>query len=378
MEFLQALWAYITVSAPYLLLGLALSGVIKEFVPMDKVKKWLGKDDFASVTKASLVGVPLPLCSCSVIPTAVTLRKSGASKASTSSFLISTPESGVDSMAVTYALMDLPMTIIRPVAAFFSALLAGALQMVFNKETKVEADAPAVKEAVAASGSSCCPSSKPQTPVEEPKKEGCCGSGMKKETSKEPLSTKLKSSLRYGFSDLSDDIAFWLALGLIAGAFIQVLVPENFFQTLTMNESRLMILLVGVPLYICASATTPIAASLVLKGMSPGTALLLLLVGPATNASNIMVLQNYIGKKGVLLNVLAVVGAALLFSYLTDYLYLSYFKAEWAMNIAHEHEHPSVLSNVMGVFLSALIAKGIFNKKVVPWFEKKKAGSCCG
>lgn len=362
MEFLQALWAYITVSAPYLLLGLALSGVIKEFVPMDKVKKWLGKDDFASVTKASLIGVPLPLCSCSVIPTAVTLRKSGASKASTSSFLISTPESGVDSMAVTYALMDLPMTVIRPVAAFFSALLAGALQMVFNKETKVDAAAPDAKEAT----------------VGTPKKESCCGSGMKKESSKEPMGKKLKSSLRYGFSDLSDDIAFWLALGLIAGAFIQVLVPENFFQTLTMNESRLMILLVGVPLYICASATTPIAASLVLKGMSPGTALLLLLVGPATNASNIMVLQNYIGKKGVLLNVLAVVGGALLFSYYTDYLYLSHFKAEWAMNIAHEHEHPSVLSNVMGVFLSALIAKGIFNKKVVPWFEKKKAGSCCG
>lgn len=356
MEFLQALWSYIVVSAPYLLLGLALSGLIKQFIPMEKVKKWLGGNNLASVTRASLVGVPLPLCSCSVIPTAVTLRKSGASKASTSSFLISTPESGVDSMAVTYAMMDLPMTILRPLAAFFSALLAGGLQMVFNKEEDAKADS----SIEASAGASCCSKNKSATNI------------------KDPLSQKIKNSFRYGFSDLIDDIAVWLAFGLLLGAAIQVMVPDNFFESMTMNQSRFLILLVGIPVYICASATTPIAASLILKGMSPGTALLLLLVGPATNASNIMVLQKYIGKKGVALNVAAVIIAALAFSYLTDFLYIQYFETNWAISMVHDHSSPALWENVLGVILSALVLKGVVKEKVLPWFAKKKSGACCG
>ncbi|MBC75626.1 MAG: hypothetical protein CME64_06385 [Halobacteriovoraceae bacterium] len=353
MQFLEALWGYIAISAPYLLLGLILSGFIKQFIPMEKVKKWLGKDNFSSVFKASLVGVPLPLCSCSVIPTAVTLRKSGASKASTSSFLISTPESGVDSIAVTYAMMDLPMTILRPIAAFFSAFVAGALQMFFNKDEN-----EAMEESEAAQKS-------------------CCGSGMKKNAIKEPMADQVKNAFRYGFKDLIDDIAFWLLIGLVLGAIIQVLVPENFFQHLSLNQSRLLILAVGVPVYICASATTPIAASLILKGMSPGTALLLLLVGPATNASNIMVLQKYIGKKGVFLNVLAVIVVALAFSFITDYMYLNFFETNWAVGELHDHEMISWWEKASGVILSALIIKGVFKEKVQPWFENKGKESCC-
>src|SRR5262245_13204320 len=121
MPFLDAVWKYLLISSPYLMLGFFLGGVLHQFVPMAKIKEWLGGDKLSNVLKAALVGVPLPLCSCSVIPTAISLRKNGASKAATSSFLISTPETGVDSIAMTYGLMDLPMTIIRPVAAFFSA-----------------------------------------------------------------------------------------------------------------------------------------------------------------------------------------------------------------------------------------------------------------
>lgn len=353
MQFFEALWGYIAISAPYLLLGLILSGFIKQFIPMEKVKKWLGKDNFSSVFKASLVGVPLPLCSCSVIPTAVTLRKSGASKASTSSFLISTPESGVDSIAVTYAIMDLPMTILRPVAAFFSAFVAGAFQMFFNKEESAESI-----ESVEV-------------------KDSCCGSGMKKNVVKEPMADQVKNAFRYGFKDLIDDIAFWLLIGLVLGAIIQVLVPENFFQHLSLNQSRLLILAVGVPVYICASATTPIAASLILKGMSPGTALLLLLVGPATNASNIMVLQKYIGKRGVFLNVLAVIVVALAFSFITDFMYLNFFETNWALGELHDHEMISWWEKASGVILSALIIKGVFKEKIQPWFENKGKESCC-
>jgi len=353
MEFLDALWGYIALSAPYLLLGLTLSGFIKQFIPMEKVKKWLGRDNFSSVMKAAFIGVPLPLCSCSVIPTAVTLRKSGASKASTSAFLISTPESGVDSISVTYAMMDLPMTILRPVAAFFSAIVAGLFQMFFNKEEEVVEQTQEVQKS-------------------------CCGSGMAKEISKDPIGTQIKNAFKYGFKDLVDDIAFWLLIGLVLGAIIQVLVPENFFELMSVNQSRFLILAVGIPVYICASATTPIAASLILKGMSPGTALLLLLVGPATNASNIMVLQKYIGKKGVALNVLAVVLVALGFSFFADFLYTNFLETNWAVGDLHNHAHITWWEKLSGVILSILILKGVMKEKVIPWFKKKGSDSCCG
>lgn len=348
MQFLEALWAYIVVSAPYLLLGLTLSGFIKQFIPMELVHKWLGPNNMGSVVKASFVGVPLPLCSCSVIPTAVTLRKSGASKASTSSFLISTPESGVDSIAMTYAMMDIPMTILRPIAAFFSAFFAGALQLFFNKgeEESFEKDEPM----------SCC-------------------SKNKAVPEKLNVGARIKKAFDYGFNDLSDDIAFWLGIGLLLGALIQVIVPENFFMDMGAAQSRMLILLVGIPVYICASATTPIAASLVLKGMSPGSALLLLLVGPATNISNILVLQKYIGKKGVIINVIAVALAALLFSFIADFLYSNYFATSWHISMGHEHDMKPLWQQALGVFLIALIAKGIFKEKIKPMF-KKKAQSC--
>jgi len=298
MDYLHVLWSYLLVSAPYLLFGFLISGVIHQFVPMETVKKWLGAENKSTIFKAALVGIPLPLCSCSVIPTAVTLRKSGASNGATSAFLISTPESGVDSISITYALMDLPMTIIRPIAAFFSAFFAGLLQYWFNdfKLPESEVDAPV---------------------------KSCCGS--KKTVEKKSLKENMRGVFQYAFGKLSDDIAGWLTLGIFLGALINFIVPADFFTSMSMIENRLMILLIGVPLYICASASTPIAVSLMLKGLSPGSALLLLLVGPATNISNIAVLQKYIGKKGVIFNVFSIVFVALIFSFLVDYLYMNYF-----------------------------------------------------
>lgn len=343
MEYFSVLWSYLLVSAPYLLFGLFFSGVIHQFVPMDKVKKWLGKDDFSSVFKASAVGVPLPLCSCSVIPTAVTLKKSGASNGATSAFLISTPESGVDSISITYALMDLPMTIIRPIAAFLSAFFAGVLQFLFNDFKYVEE-------------------------TQQQEKKTCC-SKMKNEKVELSFIGKARSVLQYGFGKLSDDISGWLTIGILLGAMIDFLVPENFFTSMGMIENRLMILLIGVPLYICASASTPIAVSLMLKGLSPGSALLLLLVGPATNISNIAVLQKYIGKKGVLLNIFSIVFVALVFSFLTDYLYMNVFTLELNEMLKH-HNHGAAWWEVLcAVLLVILLAKGIYKEKLKKYFS---------
>ncbi len=349
MEYLNVLWAYLLVSAPYLLFGLLISGAIHQFISVDKVKKWLGADKFSSVFKAALVGVPIPLCSCSVIPAAVTIKKSGASNGATSAFLIATPESGVDSISITYALIDLPMTTIRPIAAFCSAFFAGTLQFMFN-----DFELPPEEKEGPTKG--CCP------------KTG-------KTTSEADFSTKFKGMFKYGFGKLSDDIAGWLTIGILLGALIDFLVPENFFMGMGMVENRLMILAIGVPLYICASASTPIAVSLMLKGLSPGSALLLLLVGPATNISNIAVLQKYIGKKGVIINIFSIVFVALIFSFIADYLYENFFTLQ-LNEMLSKHEHGAAWwESASAIILMVLLAKGVWKEEIKPRFFKKES-SC--
>lgn len=357
MEFLDALWKYLLSSAPYLLFGLTISGAIHQFITVEKITKWLGGNSLWNVIKAAILGIPLPLCSCSVIPTAVTLRKSGASKASTSSFLIATPESGVDSISITYALMDLPMTILRPVAAFCSAFLAGLLQLIFNKEVENNED-----ENEAMEESKCC----------------CKKACSSKAVEKKNLLGQIKEMFAYGFGKLTNDISLWLAIGLLAGALIDYLVPDNFFTTLTATQSRFAILLIGVPLYICATASTPIAVSLMMKGMSPGVGLILLLVGPATNISNIAVLQKYIGKKGVFLNVTSIIFVALAFSYLVDYLYIHHFKMSFAQSLqGHEHHHVAWWETLSAVVLVILILKGIYFEEIQPRLKKSNSKGHC-
>lgn len=351
-EYLKVLWAYIIVSAPYLLFGLTLSGAIHVFLPMEKVKSWLGAKNIKAVFKAALVGIPLPLCSCSVIPTAVTLRKSGASNGATSAFLISTPESGVDSISITYGLMDLPMTILRPVAAFCSAFFAGVLQVYFNDFKLPESEfAPAKKEST------------------------CCGTKESK-TEKKDFSLRLKNIFQYGFGKLSNDIAGWLTIGILLGALIDFVVPESFFSGMGMMENRLMILLIGIPLYICASASTPIAVSLMLKGLSPGSALLFLLVGPATNISNIAVLQKYIGKKGVIINIGSIAFVALIFSFIVDYLYLNFFTLSLNEQLSMHNHAPQVWEQGAAVILIVLLLKGIYIENIKPKLKTKEKKSC--
>jgi uncharacterized membrane protein YraQ (UPF0718 family) len=351
LAYFTELWHYLLISAPYLLFGLFVAGLVKAFLSVETIKKYLGKDSKAGVFNASILGVPLPLCSCAVIPTAVTLKKNGATNAATSSFLISTPQTGVDSIALTYGLMDLPMTIIRPIAAFFSAFIAGGLQSAFNKdEYEVESE------------KSCCSHSHDDGP------------SSKSETQLS-LIQKLVSGLKYAFGRLNDDLSGWLTIGILLGALIAYIVPDGFFAGVGFWQARLGIIIIGVPLYVCASASTPIAASLMLKGLSPGAALVFLLVGPATNISNIAVLQKYIGKKGVVINTLAVAIVALVLSFIVDYLYAQF---SWPVDfrIEHGHHHQggaggSWLEIVSSVLLIILLFKGLYNEYLANILKKE-------
>ncbi len=291
-------WAVLLESAPFVLFGFFAAGVLKAVIPGDLVARHLGKNNAASVFKASLFGVPLPLCSCGVIPAAVELRKQGASKGASAAFLVSVPETGVDSMAITWALLDPLMTLLRPVAALFTAVVTGLL---INRLPEEPTPPPDL-------ASSCS--------------DACCDPPALKGV-RPPLLRRLREGLGYAFGELLADIGSWLMLGIAIAGVIAYVVPEDFFARTFANEltSLLVMLLVGIPLYICASASTPVAAALVLKGLSPGAALVFLLAGPATNAATITVVYRFWGRGATIVYLSAIAGCSLLLGWLTNRLY---------------------------------------------------------
>ena len=283
-------WAVLAESAPYLLFGFLAAGVLHAFVSTDAVGRHLGNSRVGSVVKAALVGIPLPLCSCGVLPAAIGLRRKGASKGATLSFLVSTPETGVDSMALTYALMGPVFAVVRPLAAFLTAVVAGVSENLWGDD----APPPEVK----------LPCGCAETPLPD----------------SAPLGARLREGLRYAFVNLLGDLAPWLGVGFLLAGLIGVLVPDAFIQTyLGQGWVPLLVMLaVGIPLYICATASTPIAAALLLKGLSPGAALVFLLVGPATNLASLSVLSGTLGLGTTARYLAAIAGTALAMGWLLD------------------------------------------------------------
>lgn len=289
--------------APYLLLGFFLAGVMHAFVPQTLYRRYLGGSSFRSVLNATLLGIPLPLCSCGVIPTALSLRKEGASRGATVSFLISTPQTGVDSIIATYSLMGLPFALLRPLVALITSLLGGCLVNQFDD-----------KEAVAelASDTSCA------APAQS-------------------LRQKIQSAFHYAFVEMMQDIGRWLLLGLVVAGLITVFVPDSFFALFADKPllSMLLVLAFAIPMYLCATGSIPIAVALMLKGLSPGTALVLLMAGPAVNVASMWVISKVMGKKTLLFYLISIVGGAIGFGLGVDYL----LPREWfATPLTHIHD----------------------------------------
>ncbi len=300
-------WQLFLQSAPYMLFGLLIGGLLKVFLSADYVAKHLGRGRFSSVVKASVLGIPIPLCSCGVLPAAASLKKQGANKGATAAFLISTPESGVDSISITYALLDPVMTIARPVSAFVSAMVAGIGINVFLKQEKRDD-----KHSLPAMASSCdCP--------------GTCSTVLQNKAP-QGLSSKVKEGLQYAAIDIWGDLAGWFFIGLLAAGLITVLIPDEAIAAYLGGGlgSMLLMLCLGIPLYICATASTPIAAAFILKGVSPGTALVFLLVGPATNVTSLSVLFGILGKKATAFYLIAMAIVAVVCGLLLDLIYFSF------------------------------------------------------
>ena len=309
-------------SAPYLLIGFALAGVLKAIVPEDKVYRHLGEDRFKSVTLASLFGIPLPLCSCSVLPVATSLRRSGASKGATTSFLISTPETGLDSIGITYALLDPIMTVARPLGAFATAVFTGSVVNIFVRRgwDSGSETPPAETEVLAHDDDHGHDHSAVYTP-----------GGVGKRSLKEVA----RDSMSYAFGPLLDDLTVWLVIGLLVSGLIAILVPDDFFGSVIPAGfvSSILMLLIGTPMYICAAAATPVAATLIAKGLDPGAALVLLLVGPATNATTIAIIARLLGRRVLVLHLIGVTGSALLLGLLINFVY-SYFAVDLSAIVA--------------------------------------------
>lgn len=489
-------------SAPWLLLGLILAGLLKVFVPMVWMQKQLGGHGVKTVVKAAMLGAPLPLCSCGVIPAAVGLRRSGASKAATTSFLVSTPETGVDSIAVSYVLLGPFMAIVRPIAAITSAIVAGLLvgrddddgKPAVKSESKSASDAPVaaccasksatqsqavkaepvksccsstkeptlapIKAAASCCGNeshteqktepksaikmtpmaatsslmathghtgigslandgvikaektaSCCASktaeSVPATPekILVVKKGACCGTSNTAESgthdhsahapqaqgkadsccaSTQDMATELKSQsvlsrvgigLKYAATDLVRDTTLWLLVGLFFAALVQTYVPADFLaQWGDGILAMLVMVLVSVPMYICATASTPIAAGLLLAGVSPGAVLVFMMAGPATNIATLGVVAKELGKRALWGYLGGVIGVALVAGILVNYLVDS-FGFVVMPQIGEQHQMlPQWLVATSGIVLALLMAKVVFEKIPRSWIRRN---DCC-
>ena len=278
---LQESWHLLLEASVYILFGMLIGGMLKVFLNPSFVANHLGKGRFVSVIKAALFGIPIPLCSCGVLPAAASLKKQGANNGATTAFLISTPESGVDSIAITYALLDPIMTVARPVSAFITAVAAGISENLFNSQKEddwkrvIDRSCPV---------DNCCDGE--DCPPEEHAKHHTLGE-------------KLRAGLKYTVDDLWGDLAGWFFAGLLLAGVISALIPQELMTRYLGGglHSMLIMLLVGIPMYICATASTPVAAALILKGVSPGAALVFLLVGPATNVTSLSVLFGILGKR---------------------------------------------------------------------------------
>ena len=293
--------------APFLVLGFLFAGLMNEFISAKMIARHLGANSFGSVIKAALFGIPLPLCSCGVIPPTRELQKAGASRGSVVSFLVATPTSGVDSIAATYSLMGPVFTVYRVIASFFSGIFSGLTVNAFEKNRPQDRE-----------------------DIEEPPPRPAM-----------PIGRRVGRVLHYGFIELLSEIGKWLVIGILIGGLITYLIPENFFsETLTPGwQTIVMMIIISVPIYVCATGSIPVAAALMMKGLNPGAAFVFLLVGPATNSVTITVISKFLGKRTTLIYLITLILSGVGFGLLLDALWGSF---GFGMSF-HEHVHEEML-----------------------------------
>lgn len=328
MDFLDEIWLLLNEMAPYLLLGFLLAGLMHVYVPNTLYKKYLSGNSLKSVVLSALFGIPLPLCSCGVIPTAMGLRREGASKGATVSFLIATPQTGVDSIIATYSLMGLPFAIVRPIAAMVTAIFGGWLtnKLTLSPAQTLSPASPSMGRSATAKAEVSQSNTNQNLPITREVPEGHFCQRDKSRGS-------IVDVLRYAFVEMMEDIGKWLIVGLVIAGLITALVPNSWFAAFQGNSllSILFVLLLSIPMYLCATGSIPIAVALMMKGLTPGAALVLLMAGPASNAASIMVINKVLGRKTLSVYLASIVTGAVVFGLGIDYL----LPTEWFTGLLH-------------------------------------------
>jgi len=341
VKFAYSTWELLTEMAPYLLLGFFIAGVLYILIPQEKIYRHFSKDNIFSIIKVSLFGVPLPLCSCGVIPVAASLKKQGAGKSSTLTFLISTPTTGVDSILATYSLLGPLFAIIRPIAAFFSGILGGGLLTLFGKRENKEL----VNKKFDNYDCKVCDITTEHT---------------------HSIFEKIREMFKYGFIELVEDIGKWLIIGILAGGLISALISPGTIQKYLGNSfvAYTAMILISVPLYVCATGSIPIAASLILggHGITPGAALVFLIAGPATNTATISFVGGKLGRRTLIIYLITIIISALLFGFLVDYLWIASGK-DVRLISSSVKMLPSWIKELSSVVLIFLVLNTFFFKK---------------
>lgn len=332
MKLTESLLFMLNEMSPYILLGFLIAGVMHAFIPQKTFARHLSGTGWKAVVKSALIGVPLPLCSCGVLPTAIAMRRNGASKAASTSFLIATPQTGVDSIAATWSLLGPAFAVVRPVAALVTSFFGG---IAVGKSESHDAG-----ESETSSHMSCDINSSP-------------------DAGHSTFLQRLKAALRYGFIDLVGSIGGWLVAGLVIAALITVYVPQDFFSILgkTPILSMIAVLVIAIPMYVCATGSIPIAMSLILKGLSPGTGLVLLMAGPAANFASFTLISKEMGRKSAAFYLMSIIVGAILFGLAIDYLLPSSWFSLSAMHDAacHSTNGFSLFNTICSLILVALL-----------------------
>jgi uncharacterized membrane protein YraQ (UPF0718 family)/copper chaperone CopZ len=336
-------WMVTAQMATWLLLGFGVAGLLSVFISPIWLERHLGGQGMGPVFKASLFGVPLPLCSCGVIPVAASLRQHGASRSATTAFLLSTPQTGVDSILVTWTMLGPLFAIFRPVAALLTGLLGGGLVQTLDPDP----------HRTAANGKSLAEAGEFSRP--------------------QGLGPKMRAALDYGFVTLPGDIGRALLFGVLIAGVLAAVVPADFLSGFLGSGalSIALMMIVGIPIYVCATASVPLAASFIFLGASPGAALAFLIAGPATNAATVTTVSRVLGRRTMIIYLMTVALSAFGGGLLLDWL------MPWAAEAiplfshqGHLHEGVRWFDHVAGAVLVFVM--------IFSWWLSRRQGHACG
>ena len=378
-ELVNNFWALLTSIAIYIIIGVLLAGVFKLYLPETFIKRHLGGRSFVTNIKAALIGIPLPLCSCSVIPFISALKKSGASKSAIQTFLISTPITGADSILASYGVFGWVFTLYRTLSSVVISLLAGFLSLIFVKEDT------ATQGNEARLGSQKSVQFKTFTPITTsvltasafPPSLDIKSQAKSKSSPKEKsLLDSIQAVYAYAFDDIYKDIAKSLLIGIILGALVMTFMPENLSKLLSSSLilNYFLVLLIAMPLYVCATSSVPLGIALLIGGFSPGAVFIFLTAGPATNAITMSVVIKTLGKTSLIVYLSSILIGSLFFALIFDWYFADALKN--IMSLSHEHETISLIDQIAGIIMISLSFKYISFKR-----PKKETSACaesCG